>query len=81
MNLKKLPYPNVIEVLKYDEILNNIKELFKRYLTSDTELSPAKSGTSSVQGLEGEASRVCSEASGSCETCRSRKTGLARLRS
>ena len=24
MNLKKLPYPNVIEVLKYDEILNNV---------------------------------------------------------
>ena len=57
MNLKQLPYPNVIEVLKYDEILNNIKELFKRYLTSDTELSPAKSGTSSVQGLAEGASR------------------------
>ena len=35
MNLKKLPYPNVIEVLKYDEILNNVKNLFKEHLTDD----------------------------------------------
>nr|DAO37698.1 MAG TPA: baseplate assembly protein [Caudoviricetes sp.] len=35
MNLKKLPYPNVIEVLKYDEILNNVKNIFKEHLTDD----------------------------------------------
>ena len=35
MNLKKLPYPNVIEVLKYDEILNNVKNIFKEHLTGD----------------------------------------------
>jgi len=35
MNLKQLPYPNVIEVLKYDEILNNVKNLFKEHLTDD----------------------------------------------
>lgn len=35
MNLKQLPYPNVIEVLKYDEILNNVKKLFKEHLTDD----------------------------------------------
>lgn len=35
MNLKQLPYPNVIEVLKYDEILNSIKNLFKEHLTDD----------------------------------------------
>ena len=38
MNLKKLPYPNVIEVLKYDEILNNVKNIFKEHLT-DEEIS------------------------------------------
>ena len=35
MNLKQLPYPNVIEVLKYDEILNNVKNIFKEHLTDD----------------------------------------------
>jgi len=55
--LKNLPYPGVIEELNYDEILKSIKNIFKRYLTSDTELSPAKSGTSSVQGLAEGASR------------------------
>ena len=35
MNLKQLPYPNVIEVLKYDEILNNVKNLFKAHLNDD----------------------------------------------
>ena len=38
MNLKQLPYPKVIEVLKYDEILNNVKNIFKEHLT-DEEIS------------------------------------------
>ena len=33
--LKNLPYPNVIEQLSYDEILNAAKELFKKHLNDD----------------------------------------------
>ena len=33
--LKNLPYPNVIEQLSYDEILKNIKSLFKGSLNDD----------------------------------------------
>ncbi|MBE3022940.1 baseplate assembly protein [Campylobacter sp. 7477a] len=35
LDLKNLPYPNVIERLNYDEILNSVKSLFKEYLTDD----------------------------------------------
>ncbi|CUU87937.1 baseplate assembly protein J [Campylobacter hyointestinalis subsp. hyointestinalis] len=35
LDLKTLPYPNVIEQLNYDEILNNVKNVFKEYLTDD----------------------------------------------
>ncbi|MBR8463663.1 baseplate J/gp47 family protein [Campylobacter sp. faydin G-24] len=35
LNLKNLPYPNVIEELDYDELLTNIKNLFKKYLNDD----------------------------------------------
>lgn len=35
LDLKTLPYPNVIEQLNYDEILNNVKNVFKSYLSDD----------------------------------------------
>ncbi|CUU83026.1 baseplate assembly protein J [Campylobacter hyointestinalis] len=35
LDLKTLPYPNVIEELNYDEILNSVKNVFKEYLTGD----------------------------------------------
>ncbi|MBE2985450.1 baseplate J/gp47 family protein [Campylobacter sp. RM9344] len=35
LDLKALPYPNVIETLNYDEILNSVKNVFKEYLTDD----------------------------------------------
>ncbi|MBT0611954.1 baseplate assembly protein [Campylobacter hyointestinalis] len=35
LDLTKLPYPNVIETLNYDEILNNVKNVFKSYLSDD----------------------------------------------
>lgn len=35
MNLSALPYPNVIEELNFNELLNNVKSLFKSYLNDD----------------------------------------------
>lgn len=56
--LKTLPYPDVIEQLNYDEILNSVKELFKAFLTNDTKTLSAKSDTSSlVRGLADGVSR------------------------